>query len=532
MAEGARKLNPTETRRRFGGFAALAFLLVLAGSALAATLLTGWSSGMASGVSGLYRPALFTVWQALLSTVLSLAFAVPVALALESLSNRSLRNGVLALFAIPLSLPAIVAVLAVLSVAGRSGWLADAAIAIGFSWRPDVYGLTGILLVHVFFNMPLAVRLLTLALDSIAEEQWKLAASLKFAFADRFAILIWPEIKSAVPRIAALVFMLCAASYAVILVIGGGPQSATLQTAIQQALTFDLDIARAALLTILQLALTLLLVLVLPFTAYAMHTPGTGARRRWHQSGFAENAGALVLAGAGLAFVGLPVLAVFVSGLAADHARIIAETGLHRAVITSAVIGCSSAMLALVCGWLLASAKTSGDRSGVMVWLERLPLLLLGLPPLVLGIGWFLIGLKLDAVAAMAPVAIIAANALMSVPFVLQMLSPALFKHFSATDRLAATLRLSGWRRLLICDLPALKRPLVQAFLLAFALSSGDLGVVTLFGSDQVLTLPALIYAKMGAYRSNDAAALALYLALATGILTYFAMKGTTRDKA
>ena len=44
------------------------------------------------------------------------------------------------------------------------------------------------------------------------------------------------------------------------------------------------------------------------------------------------------------------------------------------------------------------------------------------------------------------------------------------------------------------------------------ALSLGDLGVIALFGSDAVQTLPYLLYQRMGSYRTADAAGLALLL--------------------
>ena len=43
------------------------------------------------------------------------------------------------------------------------------------------------------------------------------------------------------------------------------------------------------------------------------------------------------------------------------------------------------------------------------------------------------------------------------------------------------------------------------------ALSLGDLGVIALFGSDAVQTLPYLLLARMGSYRTADAAGLALH---------------------
>ena len=46
------------------------------------------------------------------------------------------------------------------------------------------------------------------------------------------------------------------------------------------------------------------------------------------------------------------------------------------------------------------------------------------------------------------------------------------------------------------------------------ALSLGDLGVIALFGSDAVQTLPYLLLSRMSSYRTQDAAGLALLLAI------------------
>jgi thiamine transport system permease protein len=48
----------------------------------------------------------------------------------------------------------------------------------------------------------------------------------------------------------------------------------------------------------------------------------------------------------------------------------------------------------------------------------------------------------------------------------------------------------------------------------AMALSLGDLGVIALFGSDAVQTLPYLLLGRMGSYRTEDAAGIALLLGL------------------
>ena len=106
---------------------------------------------------------------------------------------------------------------------------------------PPVFGLGGILLAHVFFNLPLAVRYILASLDGVPKENWRLAASLGFAGRNIFRLIEWPYIRASLPGIAALIFMLCVTSFTVVLTLGGGPQASTLEVSIYQALRFDFD---------------------------------------------------------------------------------------------------------------------------------------------------------------------------------------------------------------------------------------------------------------------------------------------------
>ena len=96
------------------------------------------------------------------------------AVAASALSGRGL---ILRLFALPLALPAIVAALGILALYGRAGYFAGCSALGGQSW-PDIYGLSGILVAHVFFNLPLATRLFLEALERVPADQWRLASQL------------------------------------------------------------------------------------------------------------------------------------------------------------------------------------------------------------------------------------------------------------------------------------------------------------------------------------------------------------------
>src|SRR5690606_13372172 len=141
------------------GILALAFIAVLIGGAFAGLLAAGagdFTGAVAAFDPYLLRVARFTLWQAALSTLLSVLPALFVARALSRHPRFFGRALILQLFAVLLALPALVAALGVLALYGRAGYFAGVlSSATGNDW-PGIYGLSGILVAHVFFNLPLA----------------------------------------------------------------------------------------------------------------------------------------------------------------------------------------------------------------------------------------------------------------------------------------------------------------------------------------------------------------------------------------
>ncbi|ENR03310.1 thiamine transport system permease thiP [Brucella ovis IntaBari-2006-46-332] len=109
------------------GGLALAFLATLAGGALLALALEAGGGGFDAAANFdtyLWRVARFTIWQAVASSLLSVLFAIPIARALYAEARFPGRGLILRLFALPLALPALVAVLGVTSIYGRNGLIA------------------------------------------------------------------------------------------------------------------------------------------------------------------------------------------------------------------------------------------------------------------------------------------------------------------------------------------------------------------------------------------------------------------------
>lgn len=508
------------------GIAALGFLAALAAGAFAGLLLEGahdLPAALAGFDSYLLRVARFTLWQALLSTLISVGPAILVARALASHPSFFGRRALLMLFAVPLALPALVAALGVLALFGRAGLVADAVRWFGGGQWPGIYGLSGILVAHAFFNLPLATRLCLNALDAIPADQWRLASQLGMGAAARWRLIESPALRSALPGIAALVFMLCLGSFTIVLTLGGGPAATTLEVAIYQSLRFDFDPARALALTTLQLGLTaLVLALLFRLGADLAGTANLSVSARRHaRPGRLESAfnTAVILLAAAL--VAAPLAAVVAAGLRSDLARLATENTVRDAVATSLVLATLSAGLCVVLTLSMVGARhrlAGARRSPGPGFLERAldggASLILVVPPIVIGAGWFILLRRSADVFALAPVMVVTVNAAMAIPFAVRAIRPAHDDAATRHDRLCAQLGIRGLDRWRLIDWPALKRPLATGFAFAMALSLGDLGVIALFGSDAVQTLPYLLLQRMGSYRTADAAGLALILAL------------------
>ncbi|MDP5348569.1 MAG: thiamine/thiamine pyrophosphate ABC transporter permease ThiP, partial [Paracoccaceae bacterium] len=179
----------------------------------------------------------FTIFQAFLSAIFSVILAIPVA---RALARRQFpgRSVLITLMGAPFILPVIVAVLGLLAVFGRSGIVNQALAWIGLP-PVQIYGLHGVVLAHVFFNLPLATRILLQGWQGIPAERFRLAASLGCQPRDVFRLLEWPMLRATLPGAMLLIFAICLSSFAVALTLGGGPRATTVELAIYQAFRLD-----------------------------------------------------------------------------------------------------------------------------------------------------------------------------------------------------------------------------------------------------------------------------------------------------
>ena len=445
----------------------------------------------------------FTLMQATLSALISVALAIPVARALARRRFAG-REALIALMGAPFILPVVAAVLGLLAVFGRNGLANQGLAALGLPGI-EIYGLHGVVLAHVFFNMPLATRLILQGWQRIPAERFRLAASLGFSRRDLARQIEWPMLHQVVPGALLVVFLLCLTSFAVVLTLGGGPRASTLELAIYQAFRLEFDLPRVAMLALAQLLLCGVVTLAM-VRATALRGDGRGMDREpvLHGLRLPILGDALVLMVAAM-FLLLPMVMVAIQGVP----EIAGLPGnVWHAAGRSLGVALVSTLLAAVMGLAVSQAALQSARA------EVVGMLALAASPVVMGAGLFVMLLPLGDPAALALPITAVVNAVMALPLVLRSVVPALRRAEADHGRLADMLGMRGWARLRWLILPRLRQPLGFAAGIAAALSMGDLGVIALFSDPAHATLPMQISNLMGAYRMEQAAGAAVVLAV------------------
>src|SRR3954453_12309634 len=195
--------------------------------------------------------AWFTVWQATVSTVLTVAVALPGAYVLARYEFRG-RRIVRALVTVPFVLPTVV----VGSAFG--GLLGPGAPLSSLGLDPTVWA---ILIAHVFFNYAVVVRTvggLWSHLDPRPEEAARMLGAGRIR---AFRAVTLPALRPAIAAAGAVVFLFTFTSFGVILILGG-PGTATLETEIYRLTAQFLNLPLAPALTVVQLLAIVLLLLL------------------------------------------------------------------------------------------------------------------------------------------------------------------------------------------------------------------------------------------------------------------------------
>ncbi len=491
----------------------------------------------------------FTIWQAALSTILTLIVGLPGAYLLARFKFRG-RSLLRALTGIPFVMPTLVVAAAFNALLGPSGWLNVGLMELFDLAAPPIQisnTLIAILLAHIFYNTTIVLRMVG---DFWSHLDPRLTRAAQVLGANRWQALRHVTIPMLMPAIvtaALLVFIFDFTSFGVIIVLGG-PRFATLEVEIYyQAISlFNLPVAAA--LSVLQLACNLAMTtaytrLSAQLTRPLSLKPQTFTQRPitdWRTRLFTIltiTVLILLLVAPLVALAGRSVTRlqpergqreVQSRGLTLDFYRQLAENpqqSLFYASPTTAILislgyAMTTVILALALG-LPAAWALARDRDSLASRIfDPLLMLPLGTSAVTLGLG-FIVALgnpPLDL--RTSPLLIPLAHTLVAFPFVVRSLTPALRSIQPRLRQAAAVLGASPRKVLRYIDLPLVGRALLVAATFAFSISLGEFGATAVISRPEYPTVPVMIYrfiSQPGATNYGQALALSTILMLVCG---------------
>ncbi len=463
----------------------------------------------------------FSFYQAFLSTLLSVGFAIPVA---HALSRRQFigKSLLLKLFASTLVLPVLVGVFGLLAIYGNSGLLAQWLQSFDTKLPFSIYGLNGILLAHVFFNLPYAARLLLQALESIPAEQHKLCAHLGMSHWDKFRWVEWPRLRQQLPHVCGLVFMLCFTSFATVMALGGAGQNPPpLNWPFTKRLSLILIYKLGALLALWQMLLCGLLAIgVQKLTRPVSISAGSTSVQQYltKDHGWSKAWDSFWIMGAFLLVIP-PLLMVLLSGINQQVWTVLTDERFWSALLNSLKVACVASALAVAAGgvsilltsrrWRLQYKNTRADQ------IELIGTIILVTPGLVISTGLFLLLRAFTDVFSLAFFVVILVNGLMALPYVIKTLAQPMLHIEQQYQYVCASLGMRGWQRFKVVEWQALRKPFAHAFAISFMFAiGGDLSAIALFGGQEFRTLPLYLFQLLGSYQMDAAAVVSVTLLL------------------
>jgi len=460
------------------------------------------SIGTSSVAARLIRIGWFTLWQATVSTLLTVLVAAPMTWAVSHFEFRGRRLAT-ALVTVPFVLPTVV--------------VGTAFVALG--WRDSV---GAILAAHVFFNVAVVVRTvgaLWSRLDPDLHDAGRVLGASEWKV---FRSVTLPLLRPAIAAASSIVFLFTFTSFGVVLILGGF-RYATLEVEIYRQAVALFDLPLAASLAVVQLVgVTATLY---AYSRYQERHASTWALRseaaRPRPSGRAR---LWVTTSVSLTLLAMsvPIVVLVARSLQpGSYRNLLARDPVVGVPLSSAGNSLLFALMASTIAVLIgamASAVISGRGGRLSRWFDLTIMLPLGTSAVTIGFGFIVaLGWPVDLRATFWLVPI--AHALVAVPFVVRTTVPTLRSIPTEIREAARVLGASPsrvWREI---DLPIVSRAALVGAGFAFVVSLGEFGATSFVARPNTATMPIMIFrllARPGGGSLAAAMALAVVLAALT----------------
>ena len=443
-----------------------------------------------------------TLWMALLGTTFSLALGIPGAYALYCCrfpGRRFLR----AVISVPFVLPTVVVGVAFRSLLAPQGWL-------GFLGLDGT--MTAVVAAMVFFNYSLVVRNVGSFWAQLDERPAQVASCLGAPPRRVFLSVTLPALLPAIASAASLVFLYCATSFGIVLILGGSKLT-TVESEIYMLTTQFLDLRSASVLSIVQLVVIALSLIIAEAARRRGKNAATLGAPRPEKPVSAGDLWALVFSGFVICVLVLLPLAALVwrslhrrGRLTFEHYAKLADSSFTPALRVSPLqalghsllVALVAMVIALSVGVCVVLLVTRHPRSRVgrsaLAVVESVFMLPLGVSAVTVGFGFLITMNRPPLDLRSSWILVPCAQAVVALPLVVRLIAPSLRAINPRLREAAASLGASDSRVLATIDGPVLVRSVGIAAGFAIATSLGEFGATSFLAKGDAVTLPVVIY--------------------------------------
>ena len=492
--------------------------------------------------TGYYAGVLwFTLWQAAVSTLLTVVVALPGAyvFARYDFKGKALLQN---LAIIPFVLPTVVTAAAFHALLGSRGLVNTLLMGLFQLDAPVIHidqAVWFFLLAHIFYNYTVVLRIVGGFWSRLPKNLTESARMLGASDTKAFIAITLPLLKPAILAASLLVFVFCFTSFGVVLILGG-PRYATLEVEIYRQALHLFNLPMASALALIQMAFTFGLIAVYTRlerkVAVSLMLPGSQTCRHPVRTPkdrlivWSNMMGMAVLLGTPLLALLLrsvlteegPSL-VYYAGLLENKTASILYVAPITAIVNSLGYAFGATLMALILGWFSAAFLVTSKGKWTLA-LDPLLMLPLSTSAITLGFG-FIVALDeppLNLRSSMFLPAV--AHAMVAFPFVIRSILPAWRSIPRNLRDAAALLGASPFRIWTAIDWPILRRTLLVGAVFAFAISMGEFGATVFVARPQTPTMPLAIFRYLthpGALNYGRAMAMSclLMITTATGFL-------------
>lgn len=444
----------------------------------------------------------FTVWTAGLATVIALVLGLVLAFACYRLRFPG-RGLVRTLAFVPFVLPTVVVGIAFSHLLDDGGPLGGLGLGAGAA---------AIVAALAFMNVGLVMRTVGVHWENLDVRREQAAAALGATPRQVFATVTLPALAPSILAAASVVFLFCATSFGIVLIMGGFRYS-NVETEIYLLTTQELDLSSAAALSLLQLVI--IVALLVAIGRLRRGEPAADRRLAPARRPSLRDLPVLLAATVVLLALVTPLAGLVVASLRRDGAWSLGNyLALTRAgpdaELTSAIsaignslgIAVQATVLAVLLGALVAYVAsrrpTHPTARRLVALFDGVFMLPLGVSAVTIGFG-FLITLNrppLDLRTSQILIPI--AQAMVALPLVVRTIAPVWRSVDPRQRQSAATLGAGPLRVFATVDLAVGWRALLAATGFALAVSLGEFGATSFLARTDQPTLPVLIYRLLG----------------------------------